>query len=61
MKIKVLDMTCKHCVAKIEKSLLLSDLKAKVDLTEQVVDFKKDEDLEKVKEAIIKAGYTPTL
>jgi copper chaperone CopZ len=61
MKIKVLDMTCKHCVAKIEKSLLVTGLKAKVDLSEQSIEFKKESDLELVKEAIVKAGYTPSL
>lgn len=59
MKVIVPDMSCKHCVMKIEKSLMMEGLKAKVVLDDQSVNFTKESDLEKVKKAIEKAGYTP--
>ena len=61
MKVTVPDMSCKHCVMKIEKSVMMSGVKAKVQLSDQSVTFADEKDLEKVKEAITKAGYTPKL
>ena len=61
MKIKVEDMSCKHCVAKIEKSLLLHGVDAQVTLSDHTVTVKKDSDQEKAFDAITKAGYTPSL
>lgn len=58
MKVIVPDMTCQHCVMKIEKSVMMSGLKAKVVLEDQSVTFEYAKDLEKMKEAIAKAGYT---
>jgi len=59
MKVTVPDMSCKHCVMKIEKSVVMSGLKAKVNLEDHSVTFSNEKDLEKIKEAIQKAGYTP--
>ncbi|MBU1143414.1 MAG: cation transporter [Firmicutes bacterium] len=61
MKVKVLDMTCNHCVMKIQKALLIEGVKASVELSSHEVTFKKDEDLDKVKKAITEAGYTVTV
>lgn len=58
MKVKVLDMTCNHCVMKIQKALLVAGVKATVELDSHEVTFKKDEDLDKVTKAITDAGYT---
>jgi len=58
MKVTVPDMSCKHCVMKIEKSVMMSGLKAKVALEDKSVTFNNEQDLEKIKEAIAKAGYT---
>jgi copper chaperone CopZ len=59
MKVLVPDMSCKHCVMKIEKQLMMDGLKAKVELESKSVSFSKDSDLDKVSESIKKAGYTP--
>lgn len=59
MKIKVMDMTCNHCVAKIQKELLINQVKSKIDLaskTVEVDDDKKDKAIHLIKQA----GYTPT-
>lgn len=61
MKVNVLDMTCAHCVAKIEKQLLMDGLKAKVELATKSVLLTKDSDLERVTASIKKAGYTPQI
>ena len=61
MKVQVLDMTCNHCVMKIQKALLVAGVKATVELDRHEVTFKKDEDLDKVKKAITEAGYTVTV
>ncbi|MBN2299679.1 MAG: heavy-metal-associated domain-containing protein [Acholeplasmataceae bacterium] len=61
MKVNVPDISCKHCVMAIQKSLILSGLNAKVDLDDKSVSFKNDKDLDKVIDAIKKAGYTPEL
>lgn len=58
MKIHVPDMSCNHCVMKIQKQLLMDGIKATVDLKDQSVSFKKDSDLDKVTESVQKAGYT---
>ncbi len=58
MKVTVPDMTCNHCVMKIQKALLISGVKATIELESHLVTFKKDEDLEIVKKAITEAGYT---
>lgn len=57
MKINVLDMTCNHCVMKIQKQLLIDGIQATVDLKDKSVNFKKESDLEKVKLSVQKAGY----
>ncbi len=59
MKIRVSDITCKHCVMTIQKALIMSGVNAKVELADQSVTFKNDKDLDKVVETIKKAGYTP--
>jgi copper chaperone CopZ len=59
MKVTVPDMSCKHCVMTIEKSIVMSGLKAKVVLDDKSVTFTNEKDLEKIKQAIVKAGYTP--
>jgi copper chaperone CopZ len=61
MKVKVKDMTCNHCVMKVQKSIIMDGLKATVDLSDQSVSFTHDQDLEKIKLAIQKAGYTPSV
>jgi len=61
MKVKVKDMTCNHCVMKVQKSIMMEGLKATVDLSDQSVSFTHDQDLEKIKLAIQKAGYTPSV
>lgn len=58
MKVTVPDMSCKHCVMKIEKSIMMSGLKAKVTLDDKSVTFQNDADQPKVVAAIEKAGYT---
>ena len=58
MKVTVPDMTCNHCVMKIQKALLVTGVNATIDLPTHEVTFKKDEDLDKVKKAITEAGYT---
>ncbi|MBU1094096.1 MAG: heavy-metal-associated domain-containing protein [Firmicutes bacterium] len=59
MKVKVPDMSCNHCVMTIQKSLLVSGLNAQVSLVDKSVNFKNEKDLEKVLEAVKKAGYNP--
>ncbi len=61
MKVLVPDMSCKHCVMKIEKQLLMDGLKAKVELENKSVSFAKESDLDKVQKSIEKAGYTSQL
>jgi copper chaperone CopZ len=61
MKVKVKDMTCNHCVMKVQKSIMMEGLKATIDLSDQSVSFTHDQDLEKIKLAIVKAGYTPSV
>lgn len=58
MTFNIPDMTCKHCVKKIEKALLLNGLKAKVDLPNQRVSFIDEKDADRIREAVTKAGYT---
>lgn len=58
MKVLVPDMSCNHCVMKIQKQLMMDGLKANVNLGDKSVDFKNDADLSKVKQSIEKAGYT---
>lgn len=58
MKVYVSDMSCNHCVMKIQKQLMMDGIQATVQLTDQSVSFKKESDLDKVKLSIEKAGYT---
>jgi copper chaperone CopZ len=58
MKIKVNDMTCNHCVAKIQKELIFNQIKGKIDLPTKTVEVP-DLDAEKAVLVIKKAGYTP--
>lgn len=59
MKVNVTDITCKHCVMKIEKTLMMDNLKAKVSLEDKSVTFTNEADKDKVIQSIKKAGYTP--
>ena len=61
MKVLVPDMSCKHCVMKIEKQLMMDGLKANVDLATKSVSFNKDSDLDKIQKSIEKAGYASTI
>lgn len=56
-KIYVSDMSCKHCVAKIEKVLLLNDVKASVLLEDKSVTLGHDDDYEKAVTLIKQVGY----
>jgi copper chaperone CopZ len=58
MKVIVPDMSCNHCVMKIQKQLLIDGVQATVDLKDKSVNFKKDADLEKVTASVKKAGYS---
>lgn len=58
MEIKVKDMTCNHCVMKIDKALMMAGVKGKADLESKTVNVKLEKDLDKAKEAITNAGYT---
>ena len=58
MKLTVKDMSCNHCVAKIQKALLVSGIQAKVELSDKSVTILKDSDVESAKTAIKNAGYT---
>ncbi|MFA6692868.1 MAG: cation transporter [Acholeplasmataceae bacterium] len=57
MKLHVENMTCNHCVMKIQKSLLINGVDAKVSLDEHAVILKSDKDVDKAKKAIKEAGY----
>lgn len=59
MKVTVPDMSCNHCVMTIQKALLVNGLNAQVNLVDKSVTFKNEKDLEKVLEAVKKAGYNP--
>jgi copper chaperone len=59
MKVNVTDITCKHCVMKIEKTLMMDNLKAKVSLEDKSVSFNNEADKDKIISSIKKAGYTP--
>lgn len=54
--VKVVDMSCQHCVKRIQKSLDESQVVATVDLDSKSVSFNGDESV--AIEAIVKAGYT---
>ena len=54
--VKVVDMSCQHCVNRIQKSLDESQVVATVDLQTKSVSFDGDEFA--AIEAIEKAGYT---
>lgn len=58
MKVIVPDMSCNHCVMKIQKQLLIDGVQATVYLKDKSVNFKKDADLEKVTASVKKAGYS---
>ena len=59
ISIKVPDMSCQHCVMRIEKSLrsLRNIQQAKVDLERKIVEVNGNVKIEEVKEAITAAGY----
>ena len=57
MKVIVPDMSCNHCVMKIQKQLMIDGIQATVDLKDKSVNLKKESDLEKAKQSLIKAGY----
>lgn len=61
MKLIIPNMTCSHCVISIQKKLLISRLDAKVELKDKSVRFVNDSDFEKIKAAIISAGFTVKL
>ncbi len=54
-KVFVPDMSCEHCVARIEKSLKEHNVEAQVDLDSKTVAYQNDEQL--VRKAIEEAGY----
>ncbi|HHY96856.1 heavy-metal-associated domain-containing protein [Acholeplasma equifetale] len=58
MKIKVNDMTCAHCAATIQKSLLSKGVVGTVSHVDKVVSIQ-DKDYDKAISAIKDAGYTP--
>ncbi|MGP1439866.1 MAG: heavy metal translocating P-type ATPase [Treponema sp.] len=62
MKIFVEDISCKHCVARIEKALneKLANAKVKIDLESKVVEVE-GASIDDVISIIKEAGYTPTL
>lgn len=55
-KVNVPDMSCSHCVARIEKALTKANVQSHVDLETKTVSYTGDDAL--VKEAIEEAGYT---
>lgn len=55
MKIKVSDMMCKHCVARIDKAL--DNIDHTISLENKEVEVK-EEDYQKAVELIKNAGYT---
>ncbi|MDY0278311.1 MAG: heavy metal-associated domain-containing protein [Acholeplasma sp.] len=57
-KIKVNDMSCMHCVKKIQTSLLSNEIEGDIDLMNHEVSVK-EQDLDKAVLAIKDAGYTP--
>lgn len=62
-KIKVYDMTCSSCEARVENAALKTEgvLKAKASFTEQYLDIEYDDEkvkVKKVKEEILNAGYS---
>ncbi len=59
MKLKVTDMNCNHCVAKISKAVLQAGVVAKVDLNTKTVDFANESQKDTVVNAIVDAGYHP--
>ena len=60
MKITVNDMSCNHCVAKIQKQLIMKGIKSEIKLADKIVEVV-DQDQEQAMEAIKEAGYTPTI
>lgn len=57
MKLYVDDMSCNHCVMKIQKALLTSGIQAVITLEDKTVNLKAEKDVDKAIEAIKKAGY----
>lgn len=62
-KIKVYDMTCSSCEARVENATLKNEgvLKAKASFTEQNLDIEYDDEkvkIKKIKEEILNAGYS---
>lgn len=55
MEIKVKDMHCKNCAAKVEKALLMNGVKPKIDLDNHIV-IVKDNDVTKAIEVIKQSG-----
>jgi len=62
MKFFVEDISCKHCVARIEKALSekLPSAKVKIDLESKTVEVEGVSNAEQVMTIIKEAGYTPT-
>lgn len=60
MKITVNDMTCKNCVAKIEKNLMMNGIKSEINLDAKTIEIK-DKDQEKAIKIITEVGYTPSI
>ncbi len=58
MKVIVEDMTCGHCVATIQKKMIMIGLKAVVNIADKSVSFSNEKDLLKGRAAIIEAGFS---
>ena len=63
MKFVVEDISCKHCVARIEKALneKLPDAKVKINLENKTVEVEGVDNAEDVMSIIKEAGYTPVV
>ena len=61
--IKVPDMSCKHCILKIENAITsaIGEVKVSVDLKSKMVRVECTVEVEKIKDAITNAGYTPEI
>ncbi|HHH80576.1 MAG TPA: heavy-metal-associated domain-containing protein [candidate division Zixibacteria bacterium] len=56
-------MSCKHCVLKVENAITnaLGEVKVSVDLKSKMVRVEGTAEVEKIKDAITNAGYTPEI
>ena len=61
--IKVPDISCKHCVLKIENAITsaIGEVKVSVVLKSKMVRVEGTAEVEKIKDAITNAGYTPEI